>query len=128
MREAAHLHENEKTLHTLEILPKERFVCQWLEQNAPVEETASAEAWALLQKGTDLLRTTFCERVDFDIKRPEVQICNWDAGWWQLKELWKKVAAKEFKELTALREELRQSLQHRIRMLGWLRPRSCHEE
>ena len=123
MMGAARLHENEKTLYTLDIAPRERFVLQWFGQQSPVDQIASAEAMALIRKGTDLLLSTFEYRAEFDKRRPEVQICNWDAGWWQLKELWKATAKEKLKELVLLRNELRQSIQSRIRLLGWLRPR-----
>jgi len=54
----------------------------------------------------------------FDKERPEVQICNWDAGWWQLKELWKVVAKEKLKELTQMRNELSVSIRSRTRTLG----------
>jgi len=118
------LYENEKTQYTLDIAPKERFVWEWFVQQPPVDQIASAEAMALIRKGTDLLLKTFEHRAEFDKKRPEVQICNWDAGWWQLRALWKEVAKDDLKELTTLRNELRESIRSRIRLLSWLRPRN----
>jgi hypothetical protein len=115
---------NEKTLYTLDLAPNERFVWQWFVQQPPIEQIASAEAVALIRKGTDMLLKTFEYRFDFDKKQPKVQICNWDAGWWQLKILWKDVAKDDLKELSLLRNELRESIRGRIRLLRWLRPRN----
>ena len=123
MRGLANLYENKQTLRTLDILPHERFVCGWLEQRSPLKEIVSAEALCLIKKGIYLLTTTFEHRIDFDKKHPKIQICNWDAGWWQLKELWRTVAKDDFKEFVKLRSELGDSIRSRIRLLGWLRPR-----
>jgi hypothetical protein len=121
IRKFAELSNNSDALRTLDIVPEERFVRQWLEQH---RQHASPEAATLLRKGSELVRSTFPSRQEFDVIRPEVQICNWDVGWWQLKELWKEVAKEEFKELQKLRAELQKSIQHRIRLLGWMRPRA----
>jgi hypothetical protein len=124
IRKFAELSNNSDALRSLDIVPEERFVRQWLEQH---RQHASPEAAILLRKGSELVRSTFPSRQEFDVIRPEVQICNWDAGWWQLKELWKEVAKEEFKELQKLRVELQKSIQHRIRLLGWMRPRDVEE-
>jgi hypothetical protein len=124
MRGMAQFHENAETLRSLDIIPKERFVQQWFEKQSPIEQIASPEAMVFIQQGTDLLTTTFRHRAEFDQIRPEVQICNWDAGWWQLKELWKIVAKDKLEELIRLRKILKKSIQQRLRLLGWLRSRS----
>ena len=119
MQERAEKNNDKKALHSLHILPQERFVMTWLAQDRQL----SPEAIAVLDFATDLTIDTFMHRAEFDAQRPEVQICNWDAGWWQLKELWKVTAPKRLKELTWLRAKLQKSLRNRLRLLGWLRPR-----
>ena len=121
IRDYAERYHDKKALYSLEISPNERFAAKWLCLSGP--RALSPEATAVLDFVTDLTHDTFQERAEFDKARPEIQICNWDAGWWQLKELWKIVAKEKFKELVRLRNELSASLRSRIRLLGWLRPR-----
>jgi hypothetical protein len=118
MAELAVKHNNDKTLHSLGCVPGERFVA------TSRLDSASPIAITLRDYATALVIETFPYRAEFDKERPEIQICNWDAGWWQLKELWKVVCKEQFKELVKLRNELSASLRSRIRTLGWLRPRN----
>ena len=112
-------HNNEKTLRSLYRVPRERFVATWKHRLSP----ASPVALNIRDYVTGLVIDTFQYRAEFDKERPEVQICNWDAGWWQLKELWKVVAKEKLKELVQMRNELSASIRSRMRTLGWLRPR-----
>jgi hypothetical protein len=118
MEKLAKKYQNEKTLYSLQKLPAQRFVYKWLREHI---DEISEEAASLLDAGNKLLRNTFKYRIDFDKERPELQIGNWDAGWWQLKELWKSVDKSGFKELTELRKVLKGSLYLRSGELGWFR-------
>ena len=120
MEELAAKHNNEQTLRSLDHVPRERFVATWKHRLSP----ASPVALNIRDFVTGLVIDTFQHRAEFDKERPEIQICNWDAGWWQLKELWKVVAKEKLKELVQMRNELSASIQSRMRTLGWLRPRN----
>ena len=120
MEELAVKHGNEKTLRSLSHVPRERFVATWGLRMSP----ASPVALNIRDFVTGLVFDTFQYRAGFDKERPEIQICNWDAGWWQLKELWKVVAKEKLKELVQMRNELSVSIRSRMRLLGWLRPRN----
>ncbi|MDR2116045.1 MAG: hypothetical protein LBP87_06665 [Planctomycetaceae bacterium] len=118
MRGLAEKYRNLKTLSRLRETILERYVYLWLREHI---DEVSDEAIYLLEAGNKLLRNTFQYRLDFDKERPEIQICNWDAGWWQLKELWKSVDKSGFKELVKLRKELEHSIYSRSCELGWFR-------
>jgi hypothetical protein len=118
MTKLAKKYRNEKTLQTLQKSPSQRFAFHWLQEHI---EEISEEAMCLLNAGNKLLRSTFKYRIDFDKEQPEIQINNWDAGWWQLKELWKSVDKSNFKELIKLRKFLETSIRARSNELGWFR-------
>jgi hypothetical protein len=118
MTKLAEKYRNTYTLSMLRAVSEQRFVFKWLQEHI---EEISDDAANLLDMGNKLLRSTFKYRIDFDKERPEIQICNWDAGWWQLKELWKSVDKSGFKELVKLRKELEDSIYLRSNELGWFR-------
>jgi hypothetical protein len=118
MQRLANKYQNAKTLQTLQESPEQRFVYRWLLKHI---DEASDGAIQLLDAGSNLIRKTFKYRISFDKSRPEVQISNWDAGWWQLKELWKSVDKVGFKELLKLRKILENSIRSRSSELGWFR-------
>jgi hypothetical protein len=118
MTRLAEKYRNEKTLVSLRKSPAQRFVYQWLREHI---EEISEDAASLLDAGNKLVRSTFESRLDFDTKRPEIQIGNWDAGWWQLKELWKSVDKSGFKELLQVRKVLEDTIRSRSYELGWFR-------
>ncbi|MDR1268038.1 MAG: hypothetical protein LBK82_00805 [Planctomycetaceae bacterium] len=118
MLRLANKYRNAKTLQTLQKSPEQRFAYRWLLDNI---NEASEEAICLLDAGNSLIRKTFKYRIDFDKERPEIQINNWDAGWWQLKELWKATDKSGFKELVKLRKIVSESLRKVNLELGWFR-------
>ena len=53
--------------------------------------------------------------------RPEVQILNWDCGWYQIKQLLKEFMPNELKEFNALFKTLADKMRPQIYELGFLK-------
>ena len=81
----------------------------------------SAEALAVLDKATQLVKDSFKYRQLFDESHPEYQINNWDCGWYQLKALLKEFMPNELKEFRALYKQLADKMRPMIYELGFLR-------
>ncbi len=94
----------------------ERFVYNKLQ-----EIELSPEAKAVLDKANELIRKSFKYRKIFDEMRPEVQILNWDAGWYQIKQLLKEFMPEELKEFNALFKALADKMRPSIYELGFLK-------
>lgn len=79
------------------------------------------EAKALIDAGNDLLAISMEKREMFSRLHPEYHLNAWDAGYFQLKHLWREHYKEEHDELSRLRKELEKSLIPRVYSLGFLR-------
>jgi len=81
----------------------------------------SPEAKAVLDKANELVRRSFKYRKIFNEIRPEVQILNWDCGWYQIKQLLKEFMPEELKEFNVLFKALADKMRPQIYELGFLK-------
>lgn len=97
---------------------EERFVYNYIQDH---KSEFSAEALAVLDKATQLVKDSFKYRQLFDESHPEYQINNWDCGWYQLKALLKEFMPNELKEFRALYKQLADKMRPMIYELDFLR-------
>ena len=95
---------------------KERYVYNKLQTI-----TLSAEAQAVLDKASDIVRNTFKYRELFNQEHPEYQIMNWDCGWYQIKALAKEYAKSDYEEFVKLFKALGGKLRPMVYTLGFLK-------
>ena len=95
---------------------KERYVYNKLQTI-----TLSAEAQAVLDKASDIVRNTFKYRELFNQEHPEYQIMNWDCGWYQIKALAKEYAKSDYEEFVKLFKALGSKIRHMVYTLGFLK-------
>ena len=95
---------------------KERFVYEKLQII-----TLSAEAQAVLDKASDIVRNTFKYRKQFDKEHPKYQINNWDCGFYQIKKLCKEYMPEELKEFKEVYKKLADKMRPMVYTLGFLK-------
>ena len=97
----------------------DRFVYLWLKDHY---DELSSEAKAVLDKATDLVRKSFKYRELFDMEKPEYQCGKcWDAGFYQLKQIWKTYMNADFDEFKSLYKKLSEKMLPMVYELGFLR-------
>lgn len=94
----------------------ERYVYEKLQQI-----DLSKEAQAVLDKATELTINSFKYRELFNDERPEYQILVWDAGFYQLKAMWKEFIPNEYKEFNELYKALAEKMRPMVYELGFLK-------
>ena len=97
---------------------KERFVYLKLQE---IKDDLSPEAKAVLDKATELVKSSFKYREMFNESHPECQINNWDAGWYQIKALLKEFMPDDLKEFRALYKQLADKMRQQVYELGFLK-------
>ena len=83
--------------------------------------TLSAEAQAVLDKASDIVRNTFKYRELFNQEHPEYQINNWDCGWYQIKALCKEFMPELLKEFKDVYKVLADKMRPMVYELGFLK-------
>ena len=94
----------------------ERFVYKKLQE---IELTQ--EAQAVLDKACDIVRKTFKYRELFNEEHPEVQINNWDCGFYQIKMLCKEYMPDLLKEFKEVYKVLADKMRPMVYELGFLK-------
>ena len=94
----------------------ERFVYMWLQNHK-----LSIEAQAVLDKAIEMVKKSFKYRELFAEDNPNYQISNWDAGFYQLKALWKQYLPDDFSEFKSLYKNLADKMRPMVYELGFLR-------
>ena len=97
---------------------EERFVYLKLQE---IKNDLSPEAKAVLDKATDLVKSSFKYRELFNESHPEYQVNNWDAGWYQIKALLKEFMPDDLKEFRALYKQLADKMRQQVYELGFLK-------
>ena len=97
---------------------EERFVYLKLQE---IKDDLSQEAKAVLDKATELVKSSFKYRELFNESHPEYQINNWDAGWYQIKALLKEFMPNELKTFRALHKQLGDKIRQQVYELGFLK-------
>ena len=81
----------------------------------------SQEAIDVLNKANELVVKSFKYRNLFNEDHPEYQINTWDAGYYQLKALWKEYLNDDFNEFRALYKKLNDKMIPLVYELGFLK-------
>lgn len=99
----------------LETFGKERFVYKKLQT-----VTLSPDAQAVLDKATELVKSSFKYRKQFNQNHPEYHINTWDAGWYQIKGLLKEYDPEGLKQFNELYKQLEDRMRPLVYELGFL--------
>lgn len=94
----------------------ERFVYQKLQ-----EIELSPEAQAVLDKANEIVKKTFLYRNLYNDSHPEVQINNWDCGFYQIKMLCKEYMPDLLKEFKEIYKALADKMRPMVYELGFLK-------
>ena len=97
---------------------EERFVYLKLQE---IKDDLSLEAKAVLDKATELVKSSFKYREMFNESHPEYQINNWDCGLYQIKELLKEFMPNELKTFRTLHKQLGDKIRQQVYELGFLK-------
>ena len=81
----------------------------------------SPESKDIISIAKSFVINSFKYREIFNESHPEYQINNWDAGWYQLKQLFKTYMPDDLKAFRALHKQLGDKIRQRIYELGLLR-------
>ena len=94
----------------------ERFVYQKIQ-----EIELSPEAQAVLDKANEIVKKTFPYRNLYNDSHPEVQINNWDCGFYQIKMLCKEYMPDLLKEFKEIYKALADKMRPMVYTLGFLK-------
>ena len=97
---------------------EERFVYLKLQE---IKNDLSPEAKAVLDKATELVKSSFKYREMFNESHPEYQINNWDCGFYQIKALLKEFMPDDLKEFRAIYKQLADKMRPMVYELGFLK-------
>ena len=104
---------------------KERYVYTLL-NNPEISSLLSPTAKQLLDMATDMMEKTVKYRPLFESDHPNHHIHTWDAGYYQLKDLWKEYLPEEFKIFRNLFKQFENELRPLVYQLGFLRKSTTH--
>ena len=99
---------------------KERYVYTLL-NNPEISSLLSPTAKQLLDMATAMMEKTVKYRPLFESDHPNHHIHTWDAGYYQLKDLWKEYLPEEFKVFRNLFKQFENELRPLVYELGFLR-------
>ena len=99
---------------------KERYVYTLL-NNPEISSLLSPTAKQLLDMATAMVEKTVKYRPLFESDHPNHHIHTWDAGYYQLKDLWKEYLPEEFKIFRNLFKQFENELRPLVYQLGFLR-------
>ena len=97
---------------------EERFVYLKLQE---IKDDLSPEAKAVLDKATELVKSSFKYREVFNESHQEYQINNWDCGFYQIKALLKEFMPDDLKEFRVLYKQLADKMRRQVYELGFLK-------
>ena len=98
----------------------ERFVYKKLFQEG-IYEKLSEDAKEVLNIATELLRKSISERKLLSEEHPEYHLGAWDAGYAQMKLVWKEYFKDEFEKFRKKYKEFEDRLRPMVYELGFLR-------
>ena len=99
---------------------KERYVFALL-QKPEVQQHLSETAKQLLSMATEMTVKSMKYRTLFESDHPDYHIHTWDAGYYQLKNLWKEYLPEDFKRFRELFKQFGNELRPIVYSLGFLR-------
>ena len=82
---------------------------------------ASEEARRVMEMADALLVKSMPKRISYHELHPEYNLQSWNAGWYQLKYLWRDCFPDEFKELRVAYKALEELLRPGVFQIGFLR-------
>jgi hypothetical protein len=91
---------------------EDRYAYELLE--GKVGEKLSNEGKAVLDYARNLLSDSMKDRSSFNTEHPELNIMCWDAGYYQLRPLWKQYYPERLKEFRALYKRLANKLRKQV--------------
>ena len=97
----------------------DRYAYELLE--GKVGEKLSNEGKAVLDYARKLLSDSMKDRSAFNTEHPELNIMCWDAGYYQLRPLWKQYYPDRLKEFRSLYKKLANKLRKQVYELGILK-------
>ena len=99
---------------------KERYVFALL-QKPEIQQHLSDTAKQLLSMATEMTVKSMKYRTLFESDHPDYHIHTWDAGYYQLKNLWKEYLPEDFKRFRDLFKQFGNELRPLVYSLGFLR-------
>ena len=99
---------------------KERYVFNLL-QKPEIQQHLSDTAKQLLSMATEMTVKSMKYRTLFESDHPDYHIHTWDAGYYQLKNLWKEYLPEDFKRFRDLFKQFGNELRPLVYSLGFLR-------
>ena len=99
---------------------KERYVSALL-QKPEVQQHLSETSKQLLSMATEMTVKSMKYRTLFESDHPDYHIHTWDAGYYQLKNLWKEYMPEDFKRFRDLFKSFGNELRPLVYSLGFLR-------
>ena len=97
----------------------ERYAYELLD--GKVGERLSKEARNVLDYARKLVSDSMKDRSSFNDDNPDIHIMCWDAGYYQLKQLWKQYYPDRLKEFRTLYKALSAKLRKQVYELGILK-------
>lgn len=80
----------------------------------------SKEAQSILQVATDLFEMSVNSRIEMHVNRPELQLHRWDAGFYQMQHVWKKLHKDEYLNFRNQFEVFRSLMEEKTFIIGYL--------
>ena len=99
----------------------ERFVYTKLFGEERIYDKLSPDARKVLDMATELYRLSHQKRLEMIETNPEYHLQSWDAGYAQMKLVWKKHFPKEFKAFRDAYKELENRMRPLVYTLGFLK-------
>ena len=116
----ANEHHDDFMFNDARTTSKERYVFTLLQQ-PEVQQNMSDTAKQLLSMATEMTIKSMKYRTLFESDHPDYHIHTWDAGYYQLKNLWKEYLPEDFKRFRELFKQFGNELRPLVYSLGFLR-------
>ena len=120
MMSLANEHHDDFMFNDARTTSKERYVFALL-QKPEVQQHLSDTAKQLLSMATEMTVKSMKYRTLFESDHPDYHIHTWDAGYYQLKNLWKEYLPEDFKRFRDLFKSFGNELRPLVYSLGFLR-------
>lgn len=120
MMDLANEHHDDFMFNDARTTSKERYVFTLL-QKPEVSQHLSDTAKQLLSMATEMTIKSMKYRTLFESDHPDYHIHTWDAGYYQLKNLWKEYLPEDFKRFRDLFKSFGNELRPLVYSLGFLR-------
>ena len=120
MMDLANEHHDDFMFNDARTTSKERYVFTLL-QKPEVSQHLSDTAKQLLSMATEMTAKSMKYRTLFESDHPDYHIHTWDAGYYQLKNLWKEYLPEDFKRFRDLFKSFGNELRPLVYSLGFLR-------